>query len=161
MTVDVDRLKALAEPVLRRLGYELWDLDFVRGPQGYLLRVMIDGIAGVTLEDCTRASRELSPALDVEDLINTPYSLEISSPGLERVLRTEEHFRCAIGQYIRLRTREPITGRRHFAGRLVAVRDGGIVVEVEGAEQTLALASVKQAQTIHDWALELKRKKGA
>lgn len=150
--VNLEQIRAVLEPVLRRLGYELWDVDSGRGPDGVILRITIDGIGGVTVDDCARVSRELGPTLDVEDLMGGRYSLEVSSPGLERILRTEEHFRRVIGSRVRLRLAPPKEGRRNLDGRVVAVEAGCVAIEEGDQLFHILLPSIQRAQVVFDWA---------
>ena len=92
-----EKLIALTEPLLGQLGYELVDLEFAPGRAHALLRIFIDRPEGVGLDDCERVSREISALFDVEDPVPTGYTLEVSSPGLDRVLRTPAHFQRFVG----------------------------------------------------------------
>ncbi len=130
-----ERLIALVEPVLVRLGYELVDLELDPARSHAVVRLFIDAPAGVALEDCARASREVSAMLDVEDPIPTAYTLEVSSPGFDRVLRTQAHFGRFVGSRVQVELKEPRAGRRRFTGKLVTVDDGGIALEVEEERQ--------------------------
>jgi len=116
-------------------GMELVDLEFVHEHQGWVLRVLIDKPGGVTIEDCTRISRAIEPALDVEDFIHHEYHLEVSSPGLNRPLTKPAHFRSAEGKRIKVKTFGPIgePPRKNFTGTLKGVEDDAITVNVEGA----------------------------
>jgi ribosome maturation factor RimP len=130
-----ERLIALVEPVLVQQGYELVDLEFASGGAHAVVRLFIDGPAGVGLEDCAAASREVSALLDVEDPIPNAYTLEVSSPGLDRVLRTQAHFGRFVGSRVHVELKEPRAGRRRYTGKLLTVDDGGIVLEVEEERQ--------------------------
>jgi ribosome maturation factor RimP len=127
MTSDAEflsRIRSLAEPVANREGCEIYDIEWVSGSagRGRTLRVYIDKTGGVNLEDCQNVSRGLNLILDVDDAIpGSSYSLEVSSPGLERVLREPRHFSSAIGSMIHVRLREPKENLRAFKARLVAV----------------------------------------
>ncbi len=127
MTSDAEflsRIRSLAEPVVAREGCEIYDIEWVSGSagRGRTLRVYIDKAGGVSLEDCQNVSRGLNLILDVDDAIpGSSYSLEVSSPGLERVLREPRHFSSAIGSLIHVKLREPKENLRAFKGRLVAV----------------------------------------
>lgn len=163
MVVNIEQIREVAEPVLRRLGYELWDLGFGRGPHGTVLRVTIDGLGGVTLDDCARASRELSPALDVMDLIHVPYALEVSSPGLDRALRTPDHFRRSLGSRVDLRVSPPIAeygGRRHFCGTLAGADDERIRMECDGRPYEIKIGAIQHARVVFEWGACARKKKG-
>src|SRR4029450_993152 len=109
---------ALGARVLQGLGIELVHVNLERQPRGWFLRYFIDRPGGVTLEDCQEASRQLGAELDVEDLIQDSYTLEVSSPGLDRPLRTEEDFRRFLERLIVIHTFEPLERRRDFVGYL-------------------------------------------
>lgn len=146
MQVDVKQLENVVERALAALHYELVACDFVR-EHGWILRVYIDRPEGgsVGIDDCTLASRDISTALDVADLIHVPYSLEVSSPGLDRPLRREKDFARFTGKRARLRLREPVDGRRNFAGTLKGVEDGRVAIECDGQMYKLPLTDVAKA----------------
>ncbi|MBF8297421.1 MAG: uncharacterized protein HW395_78, partial [candidate division NC10 bacterium] len=106
----VERVKETALPLLQELGFELVEVEFRREVSGWILRLYLDKSGGLTLGDCQRASEELSDLLDVEDLVDHPYSLEISSPGLNRPLSQEADFLRFAGQRARLTTSQAIAG---------------------------------------------------
>jgi ribosome maturation factor RimP len=124
-----DQLVELLAPVVSTLGYELWELEYT-SQSGGLLRLYIDSDEGISLEDCERVSRAVSTALDEADPIASNYTLEVSSPGLDRVLRTAEHFARYVGEQVRVEMRQPVGGRKRFIGRLAEVAGGGISLEV-------------------------------
>jgi len=129
------RAREIAEPILVAEGLELVDVEFVR-EHGWILRLFIDKPGGgVGLEDCAEASHAVETALDVAELIGHPYSLEVSSPGLNRPLKKPEHFQKAQGKKVRVRTYAPIgePPRKNFSGMLAAVESDAVTVNVEGA----------------------------
>lgn len=126
-----ERLVALIEPVLARLGYELVDLEYVPAHARGTLRIFIDRPEGIGLDDCERVSREVSTELDVEDPIPTGYMLEVSSPGDDRVLRTRAHFDRFVGSRVLVELSVPREGRRRYTGVLRTVTDEGIDLEVD------------------------------
>jgi ribosome maturation factor RimP len=126
-----DRLIALTEPLLGSLGYELVELEYSAGRAHASLRFFIDSPGGVGLDDCERASRELSSLLDVEDPVPVGYTLEVSSPGLDRVLRTRAHFERFAGERVHLELKAPREGRRRYTGVLKDVSDAGVTLEVD------------------------------
>jgi ribosome maturation factor RimP len=126
-----DRLIALTEPLLGALGYELVELEVTAGRSHATLRVFIDKADGVGLEDCEQVSRELSSLLDVEDPIPTAYTLEVSSPGFDRVLRTRAHFERFAGERVHVELKVPREGRRRYTGTLCTVDDAGLTLEVD------------------------------
>lgn len=132
MTVTLrERLIALIEPVLVRLGYELVELEYAAGRSQAVVRIFIDKPEGISVEDCERVSREVAALLDVDDPIPTAYTLEVSSPGFDRVLRTAAHFERFVGSRVFVELKVPRAGRRRYTGMLQAVNATGIEIEVD------------------------------
>jgi ribosome maturation factor RimP len=144
--VDKERLIALLEPAVAALGYELTDLDAHVGRRG-LLRIFIDREAGgVTLADCERVSDQLGAFLDVEDPLPGSYVLEVSSPGLDRRLRTLAHFERFNGEPVKIELKDALEGRRRFNGRLQGTEAGAVLVDVDGALLRLPLKDIAMAR---------------
>ena len=141
-----ERLIALIEPLTARLGYELVDLEHSAGRGSALVRLYIDRPQGVGIEDCERVSREVSALLDLEDPIPTTYSLEVSSPGFDRVLRTRAHFERFVGSRIFVELAVPRAGRRRYSGTLLAVEEAGFALEVDGQRVTVRFDEVGKAR---------------
>ena len=148
-TARKDRLIELLEAPIRALGYELVDVEVRTGGQG-LLRIYIDQEEGINLDDCESVSRQLSALLDVEDPIRGRYVLEVSSPGLDRPLRTPEHFQRYCDHVVRVKLNQSLDGQRNFKGRLLGVEDRDIVVEVDKQIFRLALSERASAQLVAD-----------
>jgi len=132
-----ERARAIASPLLQELGLELVDVEFRREAGGWILRVYLDKRGGVTLQDCQRVSEELSDLLDVEDLVDHPYSLEVSSPGLDRPLGREADFLRFVGERVRVTTSQAIEGQRRFLGTLKGYEGGRVVLEREDGSMVL------------------------
>jgi ribosome maturation factor RimP len=143
-----DQLRELLEPVVTELGYELWELEYVTRPGGALLRLYIDSPAGIGVEDCERVSRAVSQAMDHADPIAAAYTLEVSSPGLDRVLRTQHHFARCIGELARVELATPLNGRKRFAGRLLEVQAGQITLQVDADRIELPIAAIHKARVV-------------
>jgi ribosome maturation factor RimP len=141
-----DQLFELLAPIVTDLGYELWELTYTPRAGGGLLRVYIDSPEGISVDDCERVSRAVSEALDASDPIPGQYTLEVSSPGLDRVLRTKAHFERFAGEQVRLEMLHPIAGRKRFAGRLTAVDERDVTLEVDGTQVRLALEDIRTAR---------------
>ena len=141
-----ERLINLIEPLLERLGYELVELELTSGRAHATVRVYIDRAEGVGLEDCERVSREVSALLDVEDPIPTSYTLEVSSPGFDRVLRTHAHFGRFVGSRVFIELKMPREGRRRYTGTLLSVDDAGIALEVDRQKVSVAFAEIGKAR---------------
>lgn len=141
-----ERLTTLIEPLTARLGYELVELEYGAGRGHGMLRVFIDAPAGVSVEDCERVSREISALLDVEDPIPGGFTLEVSSPGFDRALRTREHFGRFVGSRVFVELKEPRAGRRRYTGQLLAVDEEGIALDVDRERVAVAFAEIGKAR---------------
>jgi ribosome maturation factor RimP len=145
-----DALMRLLEPPIEALDYELVDLEFARGGQGGVLRIFIDRAAnsdvGVTVDDCARVSHVVSEVLEAQDPIKGRYTLEVSSPGFDRILRTRGHFERFVGERIFAELKLPIEGRRRFVGVLKSIAGDTIVVEVDGKAHSLPLERIQKAR---------------
>jgi ribosome maturation factor RimP len=141
----LDRVCAMVDPILLNEGMELVDIEYRRESKGWILRLYLDKEGGVTLDDCTRVSQEVGRSLDVEDFIQTPYTLEVSSPGLTRPLKTEKDFMKYRYRLIKVKTVDPIENRRQFKGRLLGVSESRIEIEVDGGVFQIHLSNVAKA----------------
>ena len=141
-----DQLSELLAPIVTDLGYELWELTYAPRAGGALLRLYIDSPHGISLDDCERVSRSVSEALDAADPIPGQYTLEVSSPGLDRVLRTKAHFERFAGEQVRLEMLNPVEGRKRFAGRLTEVGERDVTLEVDGVRVNLPLEGIRTAR---------------
>ena len=141
-----ERLIALIEPLVGRLGYELVELEHTAGRGSAVVRLFIDSPDGVGLEDCERVSREVSAVLDVEDPIPTAYTLEVSSPGADRVLRTRAHFARFVGARVHVELSAPREGRRRYTGTLLSADEAGIALEVDGQRVAVSFAEIGKAR---------------
>jgi ribosome maturation factor RimP len=130
-----EQIQRLLEPILGSLGLTLWDLELRKqGPQ-WLLRVYIDReIGGVTLNDCEAVSRDLGTVLDVEEIVPHSYTLEVSSPGLDRSLTRPEHYLRCQGSLVKIKTFQPINGAKVFKGKLAGLEDLVVVLEQDSGE---------------------------
>lgn len=141
-----ERLIALIEPLIGRLGYELVELEHTSGRGSAVVRLFIDGAEGVGLADCERVSREVSALLDVEDPIPSAYTLEVSSPGLDRVLRTPAHFARFVGSRVAVELAVPREGRRRYTGTLLSADEAGVALEVDGQQVAVSFAEMSKAR---------------
>ena len=141
-----DRLISLLEPLVEQLGFELVDVEANAGRGSGMLRLYIDGVAGVGVDDCERVSREVSALLDVEDPMPGAFTLEVSSPGFDRVLRKPAHFERFRGARVKVELIVPRDGRRRYTGDLVSVSDRGIELEVDGGNVTVDFAAIDRAR---------------
>jgi len=140
MALDVERVREIAERVAASSGLEVVDIEFLGGGHARMLRVFLDKVgagtdplAGVTHEDCANFSREFGTILDVEDVVPGSYTLEVSSPGLDRKLTKAADFARFTGSRMKLMTRNPVNNNRHFEGRLESFQDGRLTLDLSVA----------------------------
>jgi ribosome maturation factor RimP len=158
---DLSRLRPIAERVARSYGLELFDLQLRRESVGWVLRVIIDRrpstaadgtIAperyedSISIEECQRVSRDLSVVLDVEDAVDSTYTLEVSSPGLDRPLRHADDFWRFTGRLAKIVVSEAIEGQKHFAGRIRGIEDDAVLLEEGRRVHRVPLALVARAR---------------
>jgi ribosome maturation factor RimP len=127
----VEKIWALCEPAITDMGMELVEVEHLRAPGGAVVRLYIDRNGGVSVADCARVSREVGYLLDAEDIMRGRYFLEVSSPGIDRVLRKKEHFERFRGNPLRVVTKEAIQGARKIRGRIHACNDEVLYVELD------------------------------
>ncbi len=139
-------LQALLQPVVEDLGFEFVGLEFNPSHSHGLLRIYIDRPDGVVVDDCARVSREVSAVLDVEDPISGHYTLEVSSPGLDRPLFTPEQFARFVGSEVKVSVLPPLDGRRRFLGVIQAVDGEDIVLEVDGERLVIPHERIQKAR---------------
>ncbi|MDJ0664353.1 MAG: ribosome maturation factor RimP [Acidimicrobiia bacterium] len=151
MASKVDRLWAVIEPYVAAEGIELDDLEIVGKAPGVVVRVTLDADGGVGVDRLAEVSRRLSRLLDEEDPINGTYTLEVSSPGLERKLRRPQHFRKSLEREVKVKSRIEVAGARSHRGLLAAVGDDSFVVEVDGDRREIAYGDVVSARTVFTW----------
>jgi len=161
MALDLNTIRDIAGRVATAHGVEVVEVEMKGGGKARTLRITIDKPEGVTHEDCANVSREVSTILDVEDAVpGASYTLEVSSPGLDRKLLGAEDYRRFTGSRVKLMTREPVNGNRHFEGRLESFAEGKLTVEVlgkkkpkpghghAGAKVEIELANVEKANLV-------------
>ena len=146
-----DALMRLLEPPIEALNYELVDVEFAQAGRGGVLRIFIDRRAedsslGITVDDCANVSHAVSQVLEIQDPIKGHYTLEVSSPGFDRILRTRAHFERFVGERIFAELKLPIEGRRRFVGVLKSIAEDTVVVEVDGKAHSLPLERIQKAR---------------
>lgn len=138
----------LIEPTVTALGLELWGIEHLQQGKYSLLRIYIEREAGVAIEDCEQVSKQVSALLDVEDPIAGKYTLEVSSPGLERPLFSARQFSQYIGSEVKLRLHSPIQGRLKFKGKIVVVEGDSIRLQADGVDYDLSFSDVDKANVV-------------
>ncbi len=147
-----ERVAALAEPLAEEFGYFLWDVEYVKEGGRRILRITIDSEEGIYIEDCEKMHRALDPILDEADPIEEAYYLEVSSPGIERELRTDMHIDACEGWDVEVKLYAPIDGAKMFRGKLLPLAENGDVrIETPKGERTFARASVAKIQTYFEF----------
>ena len=141
-------LQDLLEPGAQALGFEVLAVEISGGPGQAVLRVYIDGPEGVTVDDCARASHQFSAILDVEDPIPGQYTLEVSSPGLDRPLTKARHFQAVVGRQIRVQTDVAVEGRKRFRGRLNDADSERLEMIIDGETYRIPLSRVAKARLV-------------
>jgi len=145
------KLRSLLEPVILGLGYDLWGIEFITGSRANILRIYIDAEKGINIDDCESVSRQVAAVLDVEDPIASKYTLEVSSPGLDRPLFKPEQYISNIGKHIKLKLSTSFEGRRNFQGLLQSVVNDELILIIDNTEYTLPLELVDKANVLYDF----------
>ena len=148
MASKQDQLHALLAPVVESMGCELWGLEYLTQGRFTTLRIYIDAADGVSLDQCEKVSRQISSVMDVEDPIDGEYTLEVSSPGLDRILFSLDHYKRYLGETISGRLRTPIEGRRRFKAEIKAVEDDTLVLLIDNKEMRVAYSAVDKANLV-------------
>lgn len=143
-----EELKALIEPVVRGMGFELWGLEYLAHGKQASLKVYIDAEAGIDVDDCARVSRQVSATLDVEDPIEVHYTLEVSSPGMNRRLFTREQFKAFEGSNVKVALKAPFEGRKRFTGLLCGMEEDDVVVRSGDEEFLLPFDEIDRANVV-------------
>ena len=138
----------MLEPTITGLGYELWGLEYLSGGNRATLRVYIDTPSGVTLGDCERVSHQLNGVLDVDDPVRTVHTLEVSSPGVDRILFKPRQYAAYIGRQVDLRLRFPLEGRRKFVGLIDGVQGADVILRMDDATCAVPLEQVHRARVV-------------
>ena len=146
MASKEQKMQIMLEPTVEALGFELWGIEHISQGRHSVLRVYIDSENGIGVEDCAAVSQQVSAILDVEDPITGEYTLEVSSPGMDRLLFKLEQFTGYIGEQIELRLRIPFEGRRKFKGVLKGIEGEDVVVQVDDHEYLLPYSAIDKAR---------------
>jgi len=143
----LEKIGEIVEPVVQSEGFELVDLQFMKGGKQSFLRIFIDKEGGITLDDCQNISSQIGALLDVEDIIDCHYILEVSSPGLDRPLKKEADFIRCKGKMIRLFLKDPLEKKREFTGEIIDLKDNNLILEEKKmGEMNIPLEKIKKAQ---------------
>ena len=149
MKSSVEKVTQLIEPTVQALDLELWGVEHASQGKYSVLRIFIEREAGVTIDDCERVSRQASAIFDVEEPIAGEYTLEVSSPGMDRLLFTPQQFQRYRGEEVSVRMRTPVDGRRKFKGTLTDVVDDIIHIQVDGSDFELPHGDIEKANIVY------------
>lgn len=130
------------------LGHELWGLEYIQAGKHSILRLYIDNEKGIFIEDCAETSRQVSAVMDVEDPISTEYTLEVSSPGVDRPLFTAEQYQLYVGETVKVQVTMPVAGSRNLKGTVIGVEGQMLTLSVDGNELIIALDNIRKGNLI-------------
>ena len=147
----IKEVSDLIEPVLDEIGIELVDIEYLFEQGRWILRIYVDTSEGITLDRCARVSREIDDLIEVKDIIQQGYVLEVSSPGLNRRLKKEKDFQRGVGKNIRIRMATPIEGQRNFRGSLQSFKDGILCLSVKDDLILLPYGDIEKANLVYDF----------
>lgn len=136
---------------INSLGYNLYDVEYVKVGKDYFLRIYIDKETGIDLNDCEKVSNEINGMLDEADLIKEQYFLEVSSPGIERILRKDEHLKANIGKTIEIKLFKPMEKQKQYVGELVGYNDEKVDIKIEDI-MSIDRKNIAQIKTVYDWS---------
>lgn len=146
-----EAVKTLLEPIITELGYEIWDVEYIKEGAGYYLRITIDNEEGVNINDCERVHRAVDPILDEADPIEDSYYLQISSPGIERTINTDRHLNYALGKKLDIKLYKAADGSKTFVGVLKAFDNDTITVTVNEKEFTFERKNISKLSIHFDF----------
>lgn len=141
----------LIEPIINNIGYDLYDVAYVKEGKDYYLRITIDKPEGIDLNDCENVNNSINDILDEADYIKEQYFLEVSSPGLERVLKKDKHFLSQIGNTINVKLYKAINKQKEIQGILKEYNDNNIIIEVEENNIEIEKSNISVAKTVFEW----------
>lgn len=145
-------VRDLITPIADELGYMIWDVEYVKEGADMILRITIDSDNGIDLEDCEKMSRAIDPVIDEADPIEDSYRMEVSSPGVERILSRPEHFEKSLGEKVEIKLYAPMNGQKQYVGVLLACDAKSITLSCsEGEETVIEKSAVAKASTVFEW----------
>lgn len=152
MSVKDEKIEAMIRPSVEALGYVFWGMEYIPQGKHSVLRVYIDSEEGINVDDCAKASHQISGILDVEDPITSEYNLEVSSPGVDRLLFTIEQYEKYAGHVVKVKLKYAFDNKRVFKGVLVGLEDQDVVLRVGAEELMLPIDSIEKAQIVPTFA---------
>ena len=146
-----EKVESLIEPKVQELGYNLYDVEYVKEGKEYYLRVYVDKDTGISLEDCELVSNNINELLDQADYIKEQYFLEVSSPGIERILKKDKHLKDNIGAKVQIKLFKPVNGKKQYEGILKNFNESNIEIETASATLEIERQNIGQIKTIFEW----------
>ena len=146
-----ETVQAFVQPVINQLGYYLWDVEYVKEGSEWYLRITIDSEDGITIDDCETVHRAIDPVIDEHDPIENACHLEVSSPGIERVLRTAEHIEAWAGEEVEAKLFAPIDGKKAIRGILGGIENGIVTIECDGKTYAIEHKKISRMTTVFDF----------
>ena len=146
MATKDQQITDMLRTTVEALGYDLWGIEYLSQGRHSVLRVYIDAENGIAVEDCARVSEQVGSVLDVQDPITGEYTLEVSSPGMDRLLFRLDQYRAYVGEVLEMRLRIPFEGRRKFKGVLTGIEGEDVVIQVDDHEYLLPHSAVDKAR---------------
>ena len=141
----------LLKEKINTLGYDLYDVEYVKEGKDYFLRIYIDNEKGIDLNDCEKVSNEINDMLDMSDIVKDQYFLEVSSPGIERILRKDEHLKANIGKTVEIKLFKAIDKQKQYVGELIEFNDEIINIKIEENTISLDRKNIAQIKTVYKW----------
>lgn len=144
--LDLTRLEKLIAPLVEQESADLVDLSYAKEGSQWVLRVYLDKLAGITLEDCAYFSERIGSLIDSQNAVSSAYVLEVSSPGIDRLIKKEKDFQRFTGKAVKIMLKEPVSGRRNFSGVIENCAGEIVIVKCEGMDFSFPLASIQEAR---------------
>ena len=146
-----EKIENLLKDKVQKLGFNLYDVEYVKEGKDYYLRIYIDNNKGITIDDCELVSNSITDILDNEDYLKEQYFLEVSSPGVERVLKNDKHLQSNIGSKVQAKLFKPLEGKKQYIGILKSFDDENIQIDVDNKMIDIERKNIGQLKTVFDW----------
>ncbi len=147
-----EKVEKLIQPIIEEIGYDLYDVEYAKEGKNYFLRIFIDNEKGIDLNDCEKVNDAITDILDEENYIKEQYFLEVSSPGIERVLRKDKHLEQNIGEQINIKLfKKDENGKKEYIGKLTKYDDSNIFIEQDENEVKIERKNISQIKTVYNW----------
>lgn len=146
-----EKVENLIEPKIQELGYNLYDVEYVKEGKDYYLRIYIENEKGISLDDCELVSNNITELLDKEDYIKEQYFLEVSSTGVEKILRKDKHLQSNLGENVQVKLFKPLNKKKQYNGKLKDFDEKNIVLDVNSQDLSIEKQNISQIKTIFEW----------